>query len=165
VKKSNSTVLQSWSSTVPRNLRQFFESSFETLRHEAPQFLERLCSTLSNRQVGICSGSETFCVKFQRHGVHVEDARPAEDVRLAVGRRTILALADGELTLEDALREDRLEFYGSVECVADFYDGLQIYIAGATRCRGFSRLLTDFRVSLHSDDHEVPYEPTTAPRS
>jgi hypothetical protein len=149
---------------VPHSLRQFIEDSFVAVRRDAPRVFQQLCTTLSGRCVAVRSSHEEFWLRFQKRDVHVVAAGVAEDVRLSIDRQTILALVDGELTIEDALRDDRLELYGAVERVTEFYDGLQVYVAGAVRCPDFPRLLTEFRISSHAYDQEVPYEPTPTSR-
>ena len=78
-----------------------------------------------------------------------------EHLDLRVDRRSLLALVDGELSLEDALRQDGLELRGDLRHVIDFFDGLLIYLRGGIRCPSFPQLLADFRASSAGAPYEV----------
>lgn len=140
------------------DIRRFVERSVEALEREAPRQFKEMCTALSGRRVGIRSGDEAFSLMFYEENVAIVGQGPADEVLLEVDRGTILQLVDGTLTLEDALRQDHLEVRGNVERVAEFYDGLLIYLSGAVRCPQFRRLLTEFRSTTPYADDEVSYE-------
>jgi hypothetical protein len=132
---------------VPPDLRQFVEGSLDTLAREAPAFHSRLCVTLLGRRLRVRGDGEPFALHFGRGLVASVPPDGSEDLHLSVDRRSLLALVDGELTLEDALRQDRLELRGDLRHVVDLFDGLLIYLRGGIRCPSFPQLLSDFRAS------------------
>jgi len=110
---------------------------------------------LNGRRVQIQSGAERFSLHFENGWVDFESPGPADDVLFGATRSTILALADGQTTLERALDEGAIELRGTVEHVLDFYEGLLMFAGGAVRCPNFPHLLLEFRSSsVQSTDPE-----------
>jgi hypothetical protein len=132
---------------VPRDLQNFVARSLQILEREAPHSWEKLCATLKGRSVRIRSDKEEFSLRFDQYGAAFAQPSAEEDVILESSRMTILALAGGRLTLEEGLREGRLDLLGKVEPVVAFYDALLIYVGGAVRCPHFPQLLVEFRTS------------------
>jgi len=140
---------------VPPDLRQFVERSLSALARDAPAFYSRLCATLLGRRLLVRGDGEPFALDFERGIATIEAPDGSEDLYLGIGHRTILALVDGEVTLEEALRQDRLVLRGSLTRVADVFDGLLIYLRGGIRCPSFPQLLSDFRAPMRHSPHEV----------
>ena len=140
---------------MPRSLRMFFERSLDALAVEAPAFHESLCRTLNNRQVCIRATGERFTLTVTGRRIDLVAPSGAEHIRLDVTAGVILALVDGELLLEEALRTGRLSVYGGVAHVPDLFDALVIYVRGAIRCPSFPVILSDFRRSSTELLHEV----------
>jgi hypothetical protein len=132
---------------VPFDLRYLVEESLRALASEAPAFYSRLGSALCGRRLHISGEGEAFALDFADGLVRSVTPDGSEDVHLTVDRRTILALVDAELTLEEALYQDRLVVRGNLTEVVDLFDGLLIYLRGGIRCPSFPRLLSDFRES------------------
>jgi hypothetical protein len=132
---------------VPRDLRRFIEMSLSALKQEAPAFYVRLCDGLDGRTVDIRGDGEPFALSFCQSAARSGPAHGAADVRLAVDRSTILALVDGEVSLEDALEQDRLYVRGNLQHVLQVFEGLVTFVRGAIRCPSSPQLLADFRSS------------------
>ena len=141
---------------MPPDLRRFVEQSLRALAREAPAFYVRLCATLAGRRLLVGGDGEPFALCFRSEIVMTVPPDGSEDVYLAVSRRTMLALVDGEVTLEDALRQDCLAVRGRLTHVADLFDGLLIYLRGGIRCPSFPPLLSEFRRSTPASNYEVP---------
>jgi hypothetical protein len=144
---------------VPRELRPFVERSLQLLEREAPHFHARVCLTLRGRRVlvgGLAgSGERPFALSFDGGMVDCVEPDGAEDVHFGIDRVTILALVDGEWTLEHALREERFDVRGRLGDVADLFDGWLAYVRGAIRCPSFPQLLSEFRADSPEYQHEV----------
>lgn len=74
-------------------------------------------------------GNETIAIRFSGGGsIVIEDTLPVVDARVGTDRSTIASVVAGEITLAEAVLEDRLSIRGSVEVVARLYDGLVAYV-------------------------------------
>lgn len=132
---------------MPRELRHFVERSLRILDREAPAFFIRLCEMLDGRRMAVADETSVFALHFTRDAVACLAPDGSEDVRVVVNAATLLALIDGELTLENALRQERLGVRSPVGVAADVFDGLVVYVRGAVRCPSAPRLLVEFRQS------------------
>jgi hypothetical protein len=140
---------------VSPDLRHYADRSLHALAREAPAFYAHLCATLRGQRLHVNRGREEFALHFQGETVVTAPPDGSEDLHLGVDRRTILALFDGELTLEEALLQDRLTVRGSLAQVSDMFDALLIYLRGAIRCPSFPSLLSDFRAPVRTPRSEV----------
>lgn len=131
---------------MPAELRHFIERSLRALQVEAAPCYAQLCERLCGRRLRIGGDGAPIVLVFTRNAVSCLDARGPADVDLRVDRMTLLALADGEITLEDALRRDALVVRGRVADLADAFDGLTWYLRGGVRCPSFPTLLAAYRM-------------------
>jgi hypothetical protein len=127
------------------DLRVFLERSLALLASEAPGSYERLCHTLVGRRVCVDGDGQRFALRFEERGVDTLAASGTEDIFAGIDRSTILALVDGAMTLDEALRDDRLVIRAEVAHAATAFDGLSIYLRGAIRSVSFPMLLAEFR--------------------
>jgi hypothetical protein len=131
---------------VSGELRDFIERSLRALAVEAAPCYAQLCERLRGRRLRIGGDGAPLVLAFGAHAVVSLDAREPADVDLHVDRTTLLALVDGELTLEEALRRDGLVMRGRVADLADAFDGLTSYVRGGVRCPSFPTLLAAYRM-------------------
>ena len=127
------------------DLRAFLARSLALLAREAPGSYERLCHTLAGKRVCIDGDGRRFALRFEPHGVETVTPSGTENICAGVDRSTILALVDGTVTLDQALRDDRLHIRAQVADAATLFDGLSIYLRGAIRSASFPMLLAEFR--------------------
>jgi hypothetical protein len=136
------------------DLRTFLERSFVVLAHEAPGAYARLHRSFARIALCVVDGDRRFAVRCDPDRIMTDLVRGDEDIVTAIDSPTILALVDGELTFEQALRQDRLFVLGAVGQAASAFEALSIYLRGAIRCPSFPALLASFRSSI---SHE--YQP------
>lgn len=137
---------------VPLSLRSFLDRSLTILAREAPDSYRRLCTMLAGRRLRVTGDNEEFGLDFHDRSVATTAARGDEAIVAGIDRRTIVAMIDGHLTIDEALRLDRFGVRAAVTDALTAFDGIEIYLRGAVRCPSFPGLLDDFRASL--DDHE-----------
>lgn len=130
---------------APPDLRSFLEQSFALLRDEAPAAHRRLHRSLDRLGLCIVEGGRRFAVQCETDRLVTGTVNGDTAVVTAVECATILALVDGELPLEQAIREDRLFVRGGIRDVAAAFDALSIYLRGAIRCPSFPALLNAYR--------------------
>lgn len=131
----------------------FIQRSLDILREEQPDAFGRLCGCLEGRVVRLAVDEELMRMEFGQGDVRFipmrsvpsspDAARPCVDV--ATGRRAILDLVDGKLTLMSAVLGDELVLRGSTDNLLAFHDGLFFYLHGAVRAPTFPDLLDAFR--------------------
>lgn len=128
----------------------FLQRSLETLAHERPDVAARLAATLAGLEVTVEVDGEGVLLGSDGERVVCAPAlRPAAVVVRAT-RATVLALADGELALLDAVRSDRLHLQGTARDLARFHAALGLYLQGAVRAPSFPDLLHAFRAASAS---------------
>jgi hypothetical protein len=131
----------------PSSLRDFLERSLATLASEAPDSYARLSATLAGRRIGIAGDDRPFAVQFLAGRALFLESDGSEHVLARVDRSTLFGLLDGNLRLEEALRQDRLVIRANVDDAADAFDAMLIYLRGAMRCPSSPVLLAQFRAS------------------
>jgi hypothetical protein len=130
---------------VGSDLRSLVVRSLATLAREAPAFHARLRQAMDGQRVCIASDGARFTLCFDRDDVTSTAADGTEEVFVGTDRRTLLALTDGVLSLQEALARDRLDVRAGIAGAASLFDGLQIYLRGAIRCPSMPLLLVDLR--------------------
>ena len=125
----------------------FVRTSLEILQVECPSAYDRLCQQLAGQNVRLEIEGEPIDLLFQDDQVNV--VAPSDnltpDTHLQTSWQTILDLADGKMGLDQAVLSDAVAIMGEVAMVAQFYEGLHVYLSGAVRCPSFPLLLDHFR--------------------
>ena len=133
----------------PREFAPLLDRSLALMAREAPRAYERLGDAFGASAVRLEVGNEQIGVRFdQRRHVLEADASggmSGKSALVRVDRATILALADGELALLDAILCERLWLQGPIDAVIHFDAALLAYLDGAVRCPSFPRLLREYR--------------------
>lgn len=121
----------------------FLDHSLRLLAREAP----RSFAAVRDRLRGVAAAIELD----RQTPVRVQlDAEPwvarseAGEVRAEVDGTDLARLLRGELTIEAAVRDERLHLRGSLEHLLGFLDGLESWIHGAVRCPSFPALYREF---------------------
>lgn len=119
-----------------------------TLARELPWASARMGEALGARVVHLTVDGDLAVVRWRDGAARVAeradpDAPPA--VTLRSTRRAVLALADGEDTLVDAVLAGRVVLRGAPGDLAAFHDALMAFLQGAVRAPGFVATLDDFR--------------------
>ena len=140
----------------PPDLRAFLDRSFEVLAREAPDASSRLGRALAGLHLCVIDGDRRFAVRQVGSRLVSDAISGDEPVITSIDRATILALVDGVLSLEDAVRQDRLLVRASPPHCARVFDALAIYVRGAIRCPSFPALLVDFRSIIPHEQQPWP---------
>ena len=133
-------------------LREFVDASFEALRCEAHDSYVRCCGSLQERRIRIHDDQATFALHFASDHMCSTLADEHEPVVIRTRASALLDLVDGVVSLEDALRADRIEVFASVADASRLFDALQIYVRGGIRCPSLPRLLSAFRASIAREE-------------
>lgn len=119
-----------------------------TLARELPWASARMGAALGARGVHLVVDGELAAVQWRDGAARVAE-RPSPDappvVTLRTTRRTVIALADGDDALVDAVRAGRIVLRGAPGDLAAFHDALMAFLQGAVRAPGFAATLDDFR--------------------
>lgn len=124
---------------------EFLSESMLLLATEVPDHYESLARELFGFRVRITANGIRRDAYFAQSGFQVDGPKGQTDVEIAFDGETVLALIDGETTLEKALLADDIFILGPVEAVERFFSAIVIYVNGSLRSNGFLRLLTDYR--------------------
>lgn len=120
-------------------------ASMARIAEEAPRHHRRLCEVLLGEEVAISVDGRTTVVRFDRGGVTVGGPVGNSSVCVRTSREAILDLADGRVTLLEAVLTDRLELVGHRDAILRFHDGLLVWFHGAVRSPTVEILLDAYR--------------------
>jgi hypothetical protein len=127
-----------------RQFQTFLVRSLELLAREKAAVHARLCAALDGMVLAMRIDGEGVAVGFSPLPCVTSGARRNADVKVRSSRRAILDVIDGNVTLENAVLEDRIVLLGSVPALVRFHDGLRVYLNGAVRAPGFAGLLDEY---------------------
>lgn len=126
---------------------EFVGISLEILQVECPPAYDRLCQQLAGQNTRLLIEGEPLDLIFREDQVSVVPSSDdlALDTTLETSWKTVLDLADGKMSLDQAVLSNGVAVKGEVVTVAHFYEGLHVYLSGAVRCPSFPLLLEHFR--------------------
>ena len=131
-----------------RDFLWFLDRSLRILAEEAPEALRRMLEEGRDLRLRIDAPAARATAWISPRGVEIYEAPGEIDVFISFDERVIVELAEGEISLNDALLEDRLELRGPVESLERLHAAMTCYIKGAARSPGLSRLLADYRDAI-----------------
>lgn len=130
----------------------FLHAAMTALQREHRGAFEQVCAALGGRRVTLRVDAEIVPLAFRRDAVAFLPFAPEADVELQTDRSTIHALVDGALSLEQAVRQNRLRLQGAPADVVRFHAGLMAWLHGAVRSPSFPQLLRGFREATPGDE-------------
>jgi len=105
-------------------------------------------AALGTRVVHLMVDDDHAVVRWHNGAARVSEALPPDTiatVTLRTQRSVVMALADGDDTLLDAVRAGRIVLRGAVRDLAAFHDALMAFLQGAVRAPSFVPTLEAFR--------------------
>ena len=124
---------------------RFLARSMDLIAKERPSAFERLNDALGGLRVRLAIDGVAVHPRFTAAGFELAEDAPDPHVDLESDRAAILEVADGRLTLEDAVWNERIVLRGGLRDLVAFHDALAIYLQGAVRCPSFPTLLDAYR--------------------
>ena len=128
-----------------RSFSAYLTESLARIEHDAPQVYAQIGLRLGRRVLSIEVSGELLGVSAERGRLVLGPVRDGALVSAVTSRRDIIALADGERTLEQAAVEERVKLVGSAEDLAISFDALAAYLNGAARSPDLGALMDAFR--------------------
>lgn len=130
-----------------------------SLARELPWASERMGAALGERAVHLTVDGELASVCWRDGAARVrETAEPPASVTLRTSRRAVVALADGDDTLLDAVLAGRVVLRGATGDLAAFHAALMAFLQGAVRAPSFAPTLEEFRAWQRARDARTPPE-------
>lgn len=128
---------------------RFLALSLSLLDDEKPGIVVELDRMMASRLISMTIDGVEVRLRFEEEGARVWEPAPEETgapfIELESDRGAILDVVDGNLTLEDAVWQRRIELRGAVADLVLFHDALVVYLQGAVRSPSFPRLLDNYR--------------------
>ena len=128
-----------------QNNTDFIETSLSTLKQECPTAYNKMCQLLTPREIAMEIDSEVMHLVFAADNVSMTRDPGSAPVRFQTTQPTILNLVDAHTTFNEAVLDGRIQLFGQINDIADFYEGFLLYLHGAVRCPSFPALLEQFR--------------------
>ena len=118
--------------------------SLETIAAEAPQAEAALRKAVGPLRTRMTSEGRARLLHLTPSGFALDETVEAADVEIGFDRSLVLDLAEGRLTLEEALIADRLHAKGEVGAITRLHEALMIYLEGLLRAPGATALYEDY---------------------
>lgn len=133
-----------------RSLTTFLRTSFQILRREHAGAFAAMIKALGYGRLYLQVDEESVVLRFGRATPQVWAAQPRDRQPPAVltSRRAILRMADGELTILEAVQGGDPVVVASPDDLMRLERGLNLYLRGAVRCPSFPALLEQFRETV-----------------
>lgn len=123
---------------------RFLQRSLSLLEREAPLAHRAVVSTLGDRSVNVQVDDETLALFAVNRTLVTGPPLEQATTSAKTSRRALSRLLRGELDLTQAILNDDVALFGSVEDLTTLYDALLCYFRGAVRSPGFPALLDEF---------------------
>ena len=128
----------------PPDVFDLMRRSLDTIAHETPEAEAALRATIGPIRARFYTGGRARLFHLTPAGFALDETDGAADVEIAFDRAIVLDLAEGRLTLEEALLDDRLGAKGPIGAVTRFHEGLMIYLEGLLRSPGAAALYEEY---------------------
>ncbi|MFT3772742.1 MAG: hypothetical protein QM820_45715 [Minicystis sp.] len=127
-----------------RAFADYLRSSLAQIERDVPAIHDLVRRCLGRLALRIEVDAEAVTVRDD--GARLAIGSEAEaDVVARTGRRAIVALVDGELSLEEAVSRGDVDLVGEVGHLLAGLDALVAYLNGAARCPELLDLMDEFR--------------------
>jgi len=126
----------------------FLVRSLRLLASEQPQAHDALVATIARMQACLHADGVARWIRFDGFGWTLNSCGQYTDLDVAFDMKTILDLVDGQITLEQAIAQERLRVRGSSDAIERFYHALLIYLEALIRSSGAIDLLNELRMSM-----------------
>lgn len=140
---------------------RFVSRGLGALRAELPWAYARVAAALAGRDVLLAVSGEDVPITARDGAVVAHVVAPqgfSPCVTLRTERAVVARLADGELTIVDAVVSGEVALRGDVDDLVAFHDGLMAFLHGAVRSPAFPALLDEFRAWVDpSSPHGAPH--------
>ena len=138
-------VVRATTAPLPGSFAAFFARASAALRREHGQAWGKHVHALRGLCVVLHIGDEVIPLRFSAVGVALMPDDGGAHVVLSADHAMIFALVDGEVTIEAAVRQNRLRLRGTPAHLVRFHEGLMLWLHGAVRCPSFPQILADTR--------------------
>lgn len=129
----------------PSSIAEFVKTAMALLREEFPRAYFLICANLAGRSISIDVDGEQVFLDCEILELLFPDGIENPDVRIATSRRTIIDAIDARVTIEEAIRDERLFASGRQDYIANCHTALLFFVRGAVRSPSFPALLQEFR--------------------
>lgn len=121
--------------TEPGSLASLLERALDRIEEARPQHCAAILGALGALRVGIDAGAESF-----RFSADAIDRGEQNDVLVRLDRPALRALLGGELSLEQAIHQRRIDVRGPVATVLDLHRTMTAFVHAALRTPGLQDL-------------------------
>lgn len=129
----------------PGPFARFLARALGALAGESPAWHAEVAAAVGPSGIAMDVDGEAFRLRFEGAALHLDGATHAAGLEVRTGRATILALAEGDLSLVAALESDRLFVRGALAAVLRFDTALLAFLEGAVRAPSLAPMLDRLR--------------------
>ena len=133
---------------------EFLLRSFEVLRVEKLEAYGALVSGLEHDPIRFIDRDRqsTFLLHVDEGQLRVGSPRLTGALEITLSRQIVVELLNGTVSLEGAIRADRLVVRGGVRELARFFEILQTYVRAALRAPSMPALLDAYCASRRNEE-------------
>ena len=129
----------------PPDVFALMKRSLDLLAHEAAPAEAALRTAIGPLRTRLRDETSARLFHLTPAGFALDSDASGADVEIGFDRALVLDLAEGRLTLEDALLADRLHARGEMEAMTRLHAALMVYLEGLLRAPGASALYDEYR--------------------
>jgi hypothetical protein len=121
----------------------FLRASLSHLETEVPEAHRTLAGVIGQLRARLVADGDARIIQFGYAGWTIAQDGDT-DLEVAFDRAIIIELVDGQLTLQDAIEQERLRLCGPIGSIERFHEALLIYLEGMIRAPTAPALLEDY---------------------
>lgn len=128
----------------PPDVFDLMRRSLDTIAAQTPEADAALRAAVGSLRALFATQGRARLFHLTPQGFALDEAGDAADVEITFDRALVLDLAEGRLTLEEALLADRLGARGPLSAVTRLHEALTIYLEGLLRSPGAAALYDEY---------------------
>lgn len=139
-----------------RSFRSYLTAALERIEVDAPGLYRRIGEHLGRRALSIEVDGEVVCLSAPGGRVTLEEGSIRAVVHACTTKAEIVALADGEALLEEAIVAERVHLVGAIDDLLACLDALSAFLNGAVRSPELGSLMGELRREVAARKEVTP---------
>jgi hypothetical protein len=128
----------------PPDVFDLMRRSLDVIAEEAPEAQAALRKAVGPIRTRLLTEGRARLLRTTPEGFALDETTDEAQVEIVFDRAIVLDLAEGRLTLEEALLADRLRATGPVDAVTRLHEALMIYLEGLLRSPSAAALYEEY---------------------
>jgi hypothetical protein len=133
----------------------FLLRSLDALEAEHPKGFAYMADCLGQREVWLEVDGDRVVLESDGESLFRRPRGTHPSAYARASQRALVAILSGEISLDEAVLEERILLQGRLDDLVAFYAALQAYFNVAVRCPSFAALLGDYLQDVTHGRHDA----------